>query len=235
MNEIKKLNLLPQEIKSRYENLHLVILISGILSVFVLIAGVQLVNIGILKWDINRITAQNAKYEQEKAVINILQEKINEYNQYISEYENKPFPFVRFMHDLENIRPDSVSIISIDTSDRLINEGEYDKNEKENSDNSESTDNKKDEADAEENVAAEEEPKIEYSGDLSGRNIVIRGYGQRQKDISSFIYELSRFSYIKDAKVSAIEEHKMADGDMYNIFEIIVVGGAADDEAVNKG
>ena len=234
MNEKKKINLLPQEIKNKYDNMHLAVFASVILSIFVFTAAVQLLNIGILKWDINRITAKNEKYEREKASISILQEKINEYNEYIAEYENVPFPFMRFMHDMENVRSESVYIISVDTPDRLIDEGDNEEEgnnkEENNVENTEDKDSEK----SEEELTQTEEPKIEYTGDLSARNIVIRGYGQNQRDISSFIYELSKLSYIKDAKVSAIEEHKMADGNMYNIFEIIVTGGA-DNEAVNKG
>ena len=235
MNEKKKINLLPQEIKNKYDNMHLAVFASVILSIFVFTAAVQLLNIGILKWDINRITAKNEKYEREKASISILQEKINEYNEYIAEYENVPFPFVRFMHDMENVCSESVYIISVDTPDRLIDEGENEEEEREKEDNNDEVAEKTDDKEkSEEELTQTEEPKIEYTGDLSERNIVIRGYGQNQRDISSFIYKLSKLSYIKDAKVSAIEEHKMADGNMYNIFEIIVTGGA-DNEAVNKG
>ena len=234
MNEKKKINLLPQEIKNKYDNMHLAVFASVILSIFVFTAAVQLLNIGILKWDINRITAKNEKYEREKASISILQEKINEYNEYIAEYENVPFPFVRFMHDMENVRSESVYIISVDTPDRLIDEGDNEEEGKNKDDNNVENTEDKDSEKSEEELTQTEEPKIEYTGDLSERNIVIRGYGQNQRDISSFIYKLSKLSYIKDAKVSAIEEHKMADGNMYNIFEIIVTGGA-DNEAVNKG
>lgn len=234
MNEKKKINLLPQEIKNKYDNMHLEVFASVILSIFVFTAAVQLLNIGILKWDINRITAKNEKYEREKASISILQEKINEYNEYIAEYENVPFPFVRFMHDMENVRSESVYIISVDTPDRLIDEGDNEEEGKNKDDNNVENTEDKDSEKSEEELTQTEEPKIEYTGDLSERNIVIRGYGQNQRDISSFIYKLSKLSYIKDAKVSAIEEHKMADGNMYNIFEIIVTGGA-DNEAVNKG
>ena len=62
---------------------------------------------------------------------------------------------------------------------------------------------------------------------MAGKNIIIRGYGKKQDDISVFIYELSKLPYVIKAEITAIEEHEMYDGQRYNIFEIVVQGGTS--------
>ena len=76
----------------------------------------------------------------------------------------------------------------------------------------------------EKNDEKEVKPKIEYTEDLSGREIVIRGFGSNQESISKFIYDITHLSYLSNAEITAIEEHKIEDG-IYNIFEIKVTGG----------
>ena len=136
------------------------------------------------------------------------------------------------MYDLEAYRPSDVYIISVDSTERLINEGvQEDKDKEKNaeekkdekSDESYDTEKKEGEtekSDDEENV----KPEIGYTEDLSGREIVIRGFGDNQKSISQFIYDITHLSYIGSSKITAIEEHKIENG-VYNIFEITVTGG----------
>ena len=88
--------------------------------------------------------------------------------------------------------------------------------EKEKETEEEKTDEKTDET--------EVKPKIEYTEDLSGREIVIRGFGNNQESISKFIYDITHLSYLSNSEITAIEEHKIEDG-IYNIFEIKVTGG----------
>ena len=225
MNGTKKINLLPQEISNRYANRYLKYLAIGIASVMVLVLGTQLVNMGILKLQINHYQEQNAKYEQEKRNIEAIEKRILSYNEFIDEYETDVFPFAKFMNDVENIRPESVYIISVDTPDRLINEGKKEEEEEkkeEKQEESKETDTEKDKLVEIEDLV---KPEIKYVDDLTGKDIVIRGYGKKQDDISAFIFELSKIPYINSAKITAIEEHDMLDGQKYNIFEIVVQGG----------
>ena len=67
-------------------------------------------------------------------------------------------------------------------------------------------------------------PKIEYTEDLFGREIVIRGFGLNQDSISRFIYDITQLAYLSNAEIIAIEEHEI-EGGIYNIFEIKVTGG----------
>lgn len=225
MKGLKKLNLLPVEIKNKYANKYFKLLAIIIAAVMLLVIGVQAVNAGILTLQINQYNDRNAKYEQEKRNIEELQNRIVSYNTYIREYEQNVFPFGIFMNELETIRPENVYIISVDTPDRLINEGNKSDKTKENE-----TEEKSD--DGLERIKDVEpvSPEIKYVDDLTGKEIVIRGYSKKQDEISTFIFGLSTLSYITDAKITAIEEHVMLDGQEYNIFEIVVKGGTCSED-----
>ena len=230
MNEKKKLNLLPPEAKSKYANKYLKFTAAFIAGFFILLLLIQYCQIGVLTLQTNKILADNQKYNEEKENIQVLKDNIANYEAFLKDYENDCFPFSMFMYDLEAHRPSDVYIISVDSTERLINEGvqeeetdgkqkskEKDKEqEKEKETEEEKVDEKTDEK--------EVKPKIEYTEDLSGREIVIRGFGNNQESISKFIYDITHLSYLSNAEITAIEEHKIEDG-LYNIFEIKVTGG----------
>lgn len=227
MNEKKKLNLLPPEVKNKYANKYLKFTAAGIAGFFVLLLLIQYCRIGILGIQTNKILSDNQKYNKEQETVKVLKETIANYEAFLRDYENDCFPFSLFMYDLEACRPPDVYIISVDSSERLINEGVREETndkekttakdkEKENETEEEKTDKKTDET--------EVTPKIEYAEDLAGREIVIRGFGNKQESISKFIYDITHLSYLSNAEITAIEEHKIENG-IYNIFEIKVTGG----------
>ena len=242
LKERKKLNLLPIEVKEKYANKYMIYYIFSVAAILIFILGIQFTRIGITKLEINRIQTENARYETEEKNIEKLQKEIEGYKQFIDIYEsNSYFPFVTFMNDLEKNRPSSVYIISIDSDDRLVNEGEQDETEKNNvvtnnktndskSDNvkdNESEEDTTDETEAENREDEETEiiPQIKYESDLMGKQLTLRGYSKSQADISEFIYLISNLDYITNAAITGIEEHKMMDGQNYNIFEIRLTGG----------
>lgn len=232
MKNRKKLNLLPEEIKNKYISKYLTGAAIGFCIVIALFVSVQYIQIGILSWQTNRIIANNEKYDKEKETIAQLEENIKKHNDFLKNYEDDCFPFALFMYDLEVYRPSDVYIISVDSTERLINEGVQEDKDKEKtaegkkdekadeSDDTEKKEGKTEKSDDEENV----KPEIGYTEDLSGREMVIRGFGNNQKSISQFIYDITHLSYIGSSKITAIEEHKIENG-VYNIFEITVTGG----------
>ena len=211
MKERKKLNLLPQEVKDKYANKYILCVTAAVSAVLVLTLIWQYASMG---------------------------SDVDGYKAFMAAYGDGCFPFSRFMRDMETNRPDGVSIISVDSPDRLINEGENKEPEqtepaKEGEDNSGENTGQGEEKDNE-NIEEEQTPegtpepvmgKIAYSSDLAGQELTIRGYGKNQDDISKFIYALSNLSYITSVKITAIEEHPMPEG-TYNIFEIKIIGGA---------
>ena len=130
------------------------------------------------------------------------------------------------MYDLEAYRPSDVYLISVDSVERLINEGVQEEAEDEKEKIAKKDEEKeKEEEKADKNSDEKEvKPKIEYTEDLSGREIIIRGFGNNQESISQFIYDITHLSYLSNAEITAIEEHKIENG-IYNIFEINVTGG----------
>ena len=226
MNEKKKLNLLPPEAKNKYANKYLKFTAAIIAGFFIMLLLIQYCQIGILTLQTNKILADNQKYNKEQETINSLKESISNYETFLKDYENECFPFSLFMYDVEAHRPADVSIISVDSSERLINEGVSDEKEDKEEKSKEKDDEKekKEEKDAEEGEETEITPKIEYNEDLSGRVIVIRGFGKNQESISKFIYDITHLPYLTNAEITAIEEHKIEDG-TYNIFEVKVTGG----------
>ena len=229
MNEKKKLNLLPPEAKSKYANKYLKITAATIAGFFILLLALQYSHIGILTLQTNKILADNQKYNEEKETIQVLKENIANYEAFLKDYENECFPFSLFMYDLEAKRPSDVYIISVDSSERLVNEGVQDE-EKEKENTAEKAESKKakSEEKAEDKDSEPQQvivvPKIEYKEDLSGREIVIRGFGNNQESISKYIYDITHLPYLSNAEITAIEEHKIENG-IYNIFEIKVTGG----------
>jgi len=226
MNEKKKLNLLPPEAKNKYSNKYLKFTAAFIAGFFILLLLIQYCQIGILTIQTNKILANNQKYNKEQETIKILKDNIADYEAFLKDYENDCFPFSLFMYDLEAHRPSDVYIISADSSERLVNEGAREEEKESKSkktdkdEEKESEDEKVDEKTDEKDIS----PKIEYTEDLSGREIVIRGFGSNQESISKFIYDITHLSYISNAEITAIEEHKIENG-VYNIFEIKVTGG----------
>lgn len=233
MNEKKKLNLLPPEAKNRYANKYLKITASVIAGFFVLLLLAQYGRMGLLNMQIDRIMAENKRYNDQKENIIFLKENIEKCETFLNDFESDCFPFSLFMYDIEAQRPSDVYIISVDSSERLINEGAQEEEDKKDGSKKETTKDEtpKEEASKEETddtknetEAKETNPKIEYTEDLSGREIVIRGFGRNQESISNFIYDITHLPYLSNAEITAIEEHKIEDG-IYNIFEIKLTGG----------
>jgi hypothetical protein len=232
MKNIKKLNLLPPEIKTKYANKYM-LSIAGVIGAFLIaILFLQYTQIGILSWQINTIEENNHKYENEELAIEVLKKDIERYDRILAEYENRNFPFSQFLNDLTLYKPYDVRIISVDSEERLINEGEQDVNSvellpeesieiDENEQNNETEETEQNTKDP----IQQPEGKIEYTSDLKDRTIIIRGYGANQSSISDFIYTITHFPYVKDAQITAIEEHEI-EGGIYNIFELRIKGGA---------
>lgn len=219
---IKKLNLLPLAVREKQEKRLLLVICALLGGIIAAVLCFQLARIGITKGSIDRTIAKNEKYKAEQQKMQSVKDNIAAYTDYIAAYETAYFPYSQFLSDLEEYRPDNVHIISADTADRLVNEGEADEQKQ--------TDAKEDNAEAEEKPEETPEPETAeettpgYTKDLAGEVITIRGYGDTQEDISQYIYSLSNLAYIQNAEVTAIEEHKMENG-TYNIFEVKLTGG----------
>jgi len=209
----KKLNLLPLSVKNKYINKHLIYAASLVCGICILALLAQYFGMAFLQYDIKKIGKANTEYNEEKAKIELLQSAIDEHKAFLQDYENGGFPLSRFMHDIHLHRPYTVSIISIDSQDRLI---EIAETKEVPSDDTE---------EQPEDEPITETPVVNETNDLSGEEIIIRGHGKNSEDISRFIYQISRLSYIASANITAIEQHLLND-EPESIFEITVIGGA---------
>lgn len=222
MDISSKQNLIPDDIKERYSKKYLAGFIV-IVAVFLVISiAIPYVSMGIVNRQITRIEQENAEYQYQQEEINALNAEIEIYSKIVNEFEAVNFPFSQFLFDLETLKPASVHIISVDSPDRLINEGVTDEKEKKKPEKKETEKTEEGEENPEE---AEDvsSPEIKYEKDLNQQKITIRGYGSSQKDISDYLHKLSELSYVTKLDVVAIEEHKIENG-VYNIFEATVRG-----------
>ena len=225
MKGIKKLNLLPEETKNKYLKRYLIYIWSLAGALIIAVVAVQHLNIGITTMQINSIKRENEKYNSAKENIASISKSIEAYEEFIKEHNSECFPFAEFLCDLEYYRPSGVSIISVDTKDRLAgNVKSEEKKGKDDKDDKKTKDSKIEDENGNAGDNTELGGRIGYVSDLAGQEIVIRGFGSNQDDISGFIYNITQLSYITNAKITGIEEHKFIDGN-YNVFEITVVGG----------
>ena len=115
----KKLNLLPQEYKNRYINKYLLMagaMICGVLALALLAAHL---NLYVLRSSISDLTQESAEYESEANQMNVLQTKVNSSKKIIEEFSRENFEFAGYLSTLESNRPSSVTILSLDSIDRL--------------------------------------------------------------------------------------------------------------------
>lgn len=221
MDRSAKQNLIPDDIKERYSKKYLAGFII-IVAVFLVVSiAIPYISMGIVNRQISRIERENAEYQYQQEEINALNAEIEIYSKIINEYEAVRFPFSQFLFDMEALKPASVHIISVDSPDRLINEGAVEEKEKKKPEKKE--EEKTEEDENLESIEDESSPEIRYEKDLSSQKITIRGYGSSQKDISDYLHAISELSYITKLNVVAIEEHKIENG-VYNIFEATVGG-----------
>lgn len=213
MQRNKKLNLLPLSVKNKYINKYLIYAASLVCGICILALLAQYFGMAFLQYDIKKIGKANTEYNEAKAKIELLQSAIDEHKVFLQDYENGGFPLSRFMHDIQLHKPYTVSIISIDSQDRLI---EIAETKEVPSDDTE---------EQPEDEPITETPVVNETNDLSGEEIIIRGHGKNSEDISRFIYQISRLSYIQSANITAIEQHLLND-EPESIFEITVIGGA---------
>ena len=199
--------MLPEEIKNKYFKKYVIYAFGAVGVLCIVVLLIQYINIGMLNNQIKRIKQENYQYNAVAQEIEELNERNAKHMEFIKLYDNASFPFPQFMHDLESFRPDSVVIISVDTPDRLIADKEIEGNKDDNENAEEKADeNKKTEKEKnDENENTEKEKKPEEaentkSGDESNQQIIIRGFGKQQEDISNYIYKLSTLKYIKNAR-----------------------------------
>lgn len=126
MKDSVKQNLIPEDVRDKYSMKYL-IGFSIILAVILVISiAIPYISMGIVKSQISRIESENNEYNYTQTEIAGISAETEAYRSIIEAYHEGTFPFYQFMYDLEVLRPGTVNIISVDTQDRLVNEGASD-------------------------------------------------------------------------------------------------------------
>jgi hypothetical protein len=226
MQNDKRLNLLSTEQKEKHINKYLMYGFGGIVAVLALIMLFTYMNFGITNLKLNKLQKEDTQYKQKLSQITSAEDTIKKNSEFIGIYDNIHFPFYSLMQALEYKKPSGLTIISVDSMDRLVElpkEGGTDS--KENKATETPKTNKKSETT--ETVKTEEKPlSVKFLKDLAGEKLSIRGYSTNPADISQFIYDLSTLEFITDLELKAIEEKIVNGTEHINVFEaIITVGG----------
>lgn len=222
MQNAKRLNLLPKEYKEKQINKYLIYAFGGIGAILALIMIITYINLGIANLTLNKLQKEDTVYKQKQTKIATMQETIKTNNEFVVEHEKAYFPFYEFMQVLEYQKPYGLTIISVDSIDMLVNKME-------------AAGEKPLEETKKDGITGNPEqtptpipkpPTVEYTKDLSGEKLSIRGYSSNPSDISIFLYDLSKLPYIADLELKAIEENKINGVETINVFEaILTLGG----------
>lgn len=215
----KKINLLPIEYKNKMLNRYIIISISAVITIFVVLIVGMLINIGFLSMNINNLNKQNTEYNSIKIEIEGMEKQITENQSFINEQSKDFFDFYYFMEFLLSCKPKGLTIISVDSMDRMIDIEEKNVEPNVSSDT--------------ETIQSEELQKTEmpeqeilknviYDKDLSGEQLVLRGLAKSTQDISAYIYKLSQAKMISNIELSGIEEQIFNQSEKVTIFEAIL-------------
>lgn len=239
----KKINLLPAEYKSKIISRYLIISGSCIGGIFAVLILGMLIYIGVLNLNIGSLNKQNTEYNTAKAKIADLEKQITSNQNFLTEQKKDFFGFYSFMDYLEYNKPEGLTIISVESVDRMVlpekKENEENAASSETAKQPESTDEIKDtatnEADkkseennddssniADDKAKKEETKSAKYEKDLSGEKIVLRGFAKNTQDISKYIYKLSSMPEISNITLSGIEEQVFNVSEKITIFEAVL-------------
>lgn len=215
---IKKMNLLPLEYKNEELSRYMIVGITVVAVVFVMLVVGMLINMGILNMSINNLKKQNTEYNATKVEITDLERQITENQSFINEHKQDFFDFYQFIKSLENYKPDGLTLVSVDSLDRMTVIEEEPKETMTPDTEGEQTDE----------IEAVEAPEPEilktasYKKDLSGERLILRGLAKDTQDISTYIYKLSQSPMVSDIELSGIEEQMFNQKERITIFEAIL-------------
>jgi hypothetical protein len=227
MQNDKRLNLLSTEQKEKHINKYLMYGFGGIFAVLALIMLFVYMNLGITNLTLNKLQKEDTQYKQKLSQITSVEETIKKNGEFIGTYDSIHFPFYSLMQALEYNKPYGLTIISVDSMDRLVDfpkEGVPDSNA------NKATETPKTDKKVEPTQGkTEEKPlSVKFIKDLAGEKLSIRGYSNNPADISQFIYDLSKLEFIADLELKAIEEKMINGTEHINVFEaILTLGGVS--------
>jgi len=221
MEYSKKLNLLTREYKDKYANKYIMAGFFGALVILGLVVSAAYVNLGLANYGLKKLVMRNTEYQNKQAKIVTLQETIVKNKDLLSEYQMQSFPFYAFMKAVESQKPEGLTLISVDSADRLKEETASVENAA-----SQPKSGKEMKSEVKDPAAKSSDQdvktEITYQKDLSGEKLIVRGYSTNPSDVAAFLYNISQLPYISAVELKAIEEHTVNGTQTANIFEVVL-------------
>jgi hypothetical protein len=229
MQNDKRLNLLSTEQKEKHINKYLMYGFGGIFAVLALIMLFVYMNLGMTNLTLNKLKKEDTQYKQKLSQITSVEETIKKNSEFIGTYDSIHFPFYSLMQALEYNKPYGLTIISVDSMDRLVESAQEDVTDSEGKKATETPKPDKKAEPTQEKIEQEEKPlSVKFIKDLAGEKLSIRGYSSNPADISQFIYDLSKLEFIADLELKAIEEKMINGTEHINVFEaVLTLGGVS--------
>lgn len=229
------LNLLPEEYKKKLATkmyikvgvflATLIVVVVGFCTSQYLLAKVELNNIN---KDILTVNELNTKIKSLENSISNKQEQLNSAN---IEY----FEFDTFMKAIYQYKPASVTIISLDSQDRLVmpkedeKEGSAKSSEDSRSDakkaadaNKEATSGSKGDGTKEDTETPKNIEDLIDMHPLTDKYIVLRGFSTSTDDIANYVYKISYLDCVSDIQLTSIEERQDNKGNTTKVFELVI-------------
>lgn len=242
MNKTKPgLNLLPEEYKKKLANATYTKIGIATVVIIAIIIGVFAAQLALAKLELSNMNKEVAEINEVNSKISSLENSIKEKTEQLNSTNLEFFEFDIFMKAIYQYKPASVTIISLDSQDRLITElqteeeaaeqeGETEDNRteakkaadenleaSEKKEEAESTDNKAtvDEEGNIINIPIEKEP-------ITSKFIYLRGFSNSADDIANYIYKISYLDCVSDVTLTSIEERVDNEGKNTKVFELII-------------
>lgn len=225
MEILKTMNLLPISYKNKYANKYMFIGFGSLAAVGIMMVLCMYTRMWITGYQIQKLTEENTEYQNKQTEITRLSEELSKYQQFVAEYQKDEFPFFYFMRMLEADKPEGLTLISVDSADRLVTQTEIQQVEPETAVDPEEKNEPQDESEQEAELnpeAVQAVPELNYVKDLSGEKLVVRGYSPNPAEIAEFISTLSKQAYIANVELKAIEEHPINGLEAANLFEAVL-------------
>lgn len=208
----KPFNLLPQSYQDKYVNRYMLFGFGSVALVLAALLAMSYINIAITQFSIHRLANENTQYQSKQQQIALLTESVQKNRKIVESNQQDTFPFYFFLQTVENEKPQGLTILSIDSAERLIQA--MTAKQTEDTENTEPTE----EAEGQQVQL----PELTYEKDLSGSKLVVRGYSGDPAEVASFVDGLSKLPYVASTELKAIEEHPVSETEKANIFELIL-------------
>lgn len=209
----KPFNLLPQSYQDKYVNRYMLFGFGSVALVLAALLAMSYIGIAVTQFSIHRLANENTQYQSKQQQIGLLTESVQKNRKIVQSNQQDTFPFYFFLQTVENEKPQGLTILSIDSAERLVQAMTAEQTE--NTGNTESIEEKTE-------VQETQLPELTYEKDLSGSKLVVRGYSGDPAEVASFVDSLSKLPYVASTELKAIEEHPVSETEDANIFELIL-------------